>query len=148
MSDTKAVLYEKLAAVLRDHMVEEDGKLVRAIPYEHARQMSSGEIYSLFEFDHGIHKSIGGPDKHWNLTARFIPEHRIKTRTKDIPQIAKTKRIVKDHADFQRKILAKSGVASDVAETKTKPRSAWPKGRKLQSRGFPKKPNTRAARPA
>lgn len=139
MSDTKAVLYEKLAAVLRDHMVEEDGKLVRAIPYEHARQMSSGEIYSLFEFDHGIHDAIGGPYKHWNLTARFIPEHRIKTRTKDIPQIAKTKRITKEQAAFRQRMLAKSGVADDVEKTETKPKSAWPKGRKLQSRGFPKK---------
>jgi len=148
MSDTKEVLYEKLAAVLRDLMVEEDGKLVRAIPLEHAKQMTARELMSLFEWDHGIHKAIGGPDKHWNYTARLIPEHRIKTRKKDIPQIAKTKRIEKDHAEFQRKILAKSGVASDVSETQTKPRSAWPKGRKLQSRGFPKKQSARPARPA
>jgi len=148
MSDTKAVLYEKIAAVLRDLMVEEDGKLVRAIPYEHAKQMTAREVMSLFEWDHGIHKAIDGPDKHWNLTARMIMEHRFKTHKIDRPQIRKTDRLSEAHTEFQRKILAKSGAASDVAETETKPKSSWPKGRKLQSRGFQKKPNTRAARPA
>jgi len=140
-SETKDVLREKLAAVLRDLMVEVDGKLERAIPWEHARQMTAGEVLSLFHFDHNIYHVHNGPMKHWNLTARLIREHRVKTAQVDRPQIAKTGRINESHRAFQRKMLAKSGQAEpgDAPErAPAKSKSAWP-SRKLPTRPFPKK---------
>lgn len=125
--ETKAHLREKLAAVLRDLMVEVDGKLVRAIPYEDAKKMTADQVISLFQFDHGIHHAIDGEHIHWNYTARMIAEHRIKTSKIDRPQIDKTKRIVEEQDAFRARMLAKS--------TGEQSRPATPKA-KLQSRGF------------
>lgn len=138
-------LKTKLAAALRCMMVEEDGKLVPALSYDDAKFMSTEDVLSLFHFDHGIHHGIDGSDEHWNLTPRFIAEHRRKTAKIDKPMLAKAARIADKHADFQRKILAKSGHFSDV-ETGQKTgqkarqrRYQWPKGRKMQSRPFEKR---------
>lgn len=128
--ETKAQLREKLAAVLRDLMVEVDGKLVRAIPYEHAKQMSADQVISLFHFDHGIHHTIGGSAAHWNLTARFIKEHRAKTSEVDRPRIDKTKRIVEGQEAFRARMLAKTGVPIDASKNPAKSKA------KLESRGF------------
>jgi len=127
--ETKAQLREKLAAVLRDLMVEVDGKLVRAIPYAHAKQMSADQIISLYHFDHGIHHAIGGDAVHWNLTARLIKEHRTKTSEVDRPQIDKTKRIVEKQEAFRDRILAKTEVSTDP-DKNPKPTA------KIKSRGF------------
>ena len=121
---TNDQLKERLAAVLRDHMVEIDGKLERAIPYEHARQMTADQIIGLFHFDHGIQHAIGGPHVHWNLTPRLIAEHRRKTATADRPQIAKTQRIAAAHEVFQRRILAKREEDTDADRACAAARSA------------------------
>lgn len=130
-SQTKKELRERLAAVLRDLMVEVDGKLERAIPYEHAKLMTADEVISLFHFDHGIHHAIGGPHVHWNYTARMIMNHRGKTHRVDRPQIRKTGRIADAHEEFQRRVLAKSDPDQTIAESDTKKRK-WP-SRPLQN---------------
>jgi hypothetical protein len=92
-------------------------------------------VRGCWQFDHGIHHAIGGDAKHWNFTPRRILAHREKTHKVDRPQISKTDRITESQAEFQRKMLAKSG--REEAEPETKPK---PKG-KIQSRGFQKRPD-------
>lgn len=87
------------------------------IPYEHAKLMSADQICSLYHFDHyPIRKADGGPDEPWNLQPLMIAAHREKTDKKDKPELAKQARI--------------------RGETCNGPKKPWPKGRKLQSRGF------------
>jgi hypothetical protein len=122
---------EKLASALAHMMVEVDGKLERAIPYDDAKRMTSQEVCSLFQFDHGIHEAIDGPTEHWNLTPRLIAEHRRKTAKVDRPRIAKTGRNEEAHEAFRLKMLAKAGQsdASDVEEnhneTNAQDQVAW-----------------------
>jgi hypothetical protein len=118
-------LKTKLAAALRDRLVEKDGKLV---PYEALKRMTDDDVISKFEFDHDVHFAIGGACQHWNLTPRLKAEHRQKTAKQDIPQIAKTRRLEKATEEFRRKLLAKSGHPAETSDTKQK--------RKMQSRGF------------
>ena len=127
-------LREKLAAALSHMMVEVDGKLERAIPYDDAKRMTADEVLSVFQFDHGIHEAIDGPTEHWNLTPRFILPHRTKTHEVDRPQIRKTDRIEEDAAEFRRKMLAKSGQETEPTVSTTKPKT------KIKSRGFQKPP--------
>lgn len=129
-------LRQKLASALAHLMVEVDGKLERAIPHEDARKMTAEDIISLYNFDHNIFEAIGGPAEHWNLTPRFIAEHRRKTAKHDLPAIAKSDRLSADHVAFQRRILAKGEKSreSDAEIMTTKPR------KKIPSRPFQKKP--------
>lgn len=131
--ETKAQLREKLAAVLRDLMVDVDGKLERAIPYDDAKKMTADQVISLFNFDHGIHHAIGGQDVHWNYTARMIKQHREKTAKVDRPQIEKTKRIVKATREYE---AARNRMGDDLPEPTREPK---PKV-KMRSRGFGKAP--------
>lgn len=145
----KPTLSERYAAVILDLKFGNGESVVNR---EKAKHLTAGEIIEEFEsvlqFDHGIHVAIDGTNHPTNLTPRLTADHREKTNKIDIPQIAKTKRITKAQAEFQRKILAKAGLADDVEKTETKPASRWPQGRKLQSRGFPKKPSNRVGKPA
>ena len=125
-------LREKLAAALSHMMVDVDGKLERAIPYDDAKRMTADEVLSIFQFDHGIHEAIDGPTKHWNLTPRFILPHRAKTHEIDRPQIRKTDRISKKQEAFRQSVLAKTDPEVEAPATK--------RGPKLKSRGFQKKP--------
>lgn len=120
----------KLAATLLQMLRPNDaGQLVPVIPHEHARLMTADQIISLFHFDHyPLCKADGGPDEPWNLEPRPIREHREKTAKVDVPQMAKTRRVVKSHEDFRRRLLAK-----DAGEPREK--SRWPK-RPLRSRPF------------
>ena len=127
-------LREKLASALAHMMVEVDGKLERAIPYEDAKRMTADEVCSLFHFDHGIYETIGGPTEHWNLTPRMIAEHRRKTATTDIPAIRKSDRIEAAQAEYRSRILAKSSLDEGVEKTAPKPKS------RLRSRPFQKPP--------
>lgn len=145
MSDRAYIpMKEQLAAALRDMAVEEDGKLVRAIPYEVAKQMTADQIIGLFHRDHGILHKLKRIDLHWNLTFRFIPGHRLKSATVDVPALAKGRRISTKHEAFQRRVLAKAGQGdAEAATTDNSPdrrRQAmqsrpFPPGRKLQSGG-------------
>lgn len=128
-------LREKLASALAHMMVDVDGKLERAIPHEDAERMTADEVCSLFHFDHNVYETIGGETKHYNLTPRFIADHRRKTAKIDLPAIRKSDRVESAHAAFRSRILAKSSVADDSSETvASKPRQA------LRSRGFKKAP--------
>jgi hypothetical protein len=120
-------LKTKLAAALRDRLVEKDGQLV---PYEQLKRMTDDDVIAKFEFDHNVHFAIGGSCQHWNLTPRLKAEHRAKTATKDVPMIAKAKRIEASHEEFRRKMLSKTGEETAETDKKQKPT------RKLQGRGF------------
>lgn len=132
-------LRTKLAAVLRDLAVERNGRLERALSYEEAKALTDDQILSLFQWDHGIHHAIGGTIQHWNLTARFIAEHRAKTAKIDIPMLAKADRISDAHQEFRRKMLEKSGRQTGQEIGQPKRKKAWPQGQKLRSRPFQKK---------
>jgi len=99
----------------------------RLIPHEHAKAMSADQIISLFQFDHHpIRAEAGGPTEPWNLDPRLIPAHRIKSAKKDMPEIAKIRRLTKAEEDFRRRML--------TPKDQRKPhRSRWPK-RKIGSR--------------
>ena len=132
-------LKTKLAAALRCMMVEEGGKFVPALSYEEAKLMDEDAVLSLFHYDHGIHHAIGGEAEHWNLTPRFIAEHRHKTAKMDVPMLAKAVRLSDSHKEFQRKILTKAGIETGQETGQPKRKHQWPTGRKLQGRGFPKR---------
>ncbi len=118
------------AALLTIRRENENGELVPVIPYEESKTMTAKQIIARFALDHyPIRHADGGPSLPWNLFWRPIAEHDKKTREIDIPQLAKQKRI--------------------RGETKNGPRqkipsrpNAWPRGRKIPSRGFPKQIST------
>lgn len=136
----------KLAAALCQ-MVQpnDDGGFDRIIPHEHAKAMTADQVLAVFAWDHDpIPHAFGGPDEHWNLTPRPMPEHRTKTATRDVPAIAKAERIeagARAHGDV---MLAKAGIDASAPSTfREFERTAAgygsrPAGRKLQGRGFAK----------
>lgn len=100
MSRKKPTLTDMLAATLRELL---------EIPYEHAKVMSAEQIISLVQFDHIHHHALNKHepwvDDHWNLDPLLIGGHRIKTRTIDVPVIAKTKRITTEQEAFRKLLL-------------------------------------------
>lgn len=100
MSRKEPTLRDKLAATLRELL---------EIPYEHAKLMSADQIISLVQFDHIRHHALfkhePWVDEHWNLDPLLIGGHKIKTRTIDVPQIAKTKRISTEQEAFRKRLL-------------------------------------------
>jgi hypothetical protein len=114
-------LTDKLAAALRE---------LFQIPYEHAKLMSAEQVLSLVQWNH-IHyhadmKDDPDRDAHWNLEPMLIQTHRERTAKIDIPQIAKTKRISKQHEEFKRLMLT-------PRDERLERKSRWP------SRKFPKR---------
>ena len=84
-----------------------DGRWELIIPLAQAKMMTADQIIALFHFDHyPIPHSQGGPDEPWNLDPMLATLHREKTAKVDVPQIAKTKRITREHEEFQRRMLA------------------------------------------
>jgi hypothetical protein len=110
-------LTAKLAAALRE---------LFKIPYEHAESMSAEQIISLVQWQHIFPHALDGSDEHWNIEPLLIQQHREVTAKIDIPQIAKTKRISREHEEFQRRLLT----PRDEREPR---KSRWP------SRKFPKR---------
>ncbi len=104
-------LKTRLAATLCQMLrPNEKGELEPVIDFESAKNMTEDQVLSVFHFDHDpIPKHRDGPDEHWNLVPRPIPEHRVKTQTKDVPEAAKDKRITADNEAFRRRMLAKAG---------------------------------------
>lgn len=98
-----------------------------SIPYEHAKLMTSHQIISLFQFDHGILHAFEPIDEAWNLTPRLIVAHREKSK-RDKAITSKAARIDKANAAHAT-ALAKIEPAA--------PRSVRPK-RPIPSRPFPK----------
>lgn len=120
----KISLKTKLASTICTLMrVDENGQLVRIIPQNEAERLSEDEILSRVDWDHDpIPKSQGGPDTHWNLTPLLRADHRAKTAKRDIPQIAKTKRITRKHEEFRRRLMAKG---EDPGADEQKPKRKW-----------------------
>lgn len=131
-------LREQLAAALRDMMVPDGrGGWERAIPWEHARQMTSDQVLALFQRDHcPIRHEMGGPNVHWNCQWLFKGDHGRKTAKKDQPEIAKSKRIRKKEEEFRDRLLARNPIAGDgvALAGRTASRSTG----KIKSRGFQK----------
>jgi hypothetical protein len=95
------------AALLQMRRATPDGRWELIIPHSQAFRMTADEIIALFHFDHyPVPHSQGGPDEPWNLDPVMVAEHQKKTAKRDIPQIAKTKRISREHEEFQRRMLA------------------------------------------
>lgn len=116
-----------------------------ALPHEKAKTMTADEMIGLVDFDHypvahAIARDLGWTPKEYNHPSNLVPrkpaDHDVKTNTVDIPQIAKTKRLSKEHEDFQRRILAKAGQADESSVEETKPK----RKATLRSRGFQKAP--------
>lgn len=76
------------------------------LTHDEAKALSEDQVLSLVVWDHDpIPHAHDGEDVHYNLVPRLIPGHREKTAKQDIPQIAKTARIKKEHEEFQRRLL-------------------------------------------
>ena len=98
---------------------------VPIISREEAKAMTPREIIREFDrrihWHHNIERAIGGTMHPTNLEPLPPDEH------KQIPstsRVAKAERITKEHEDFQRRILAKSGQADPVARPESKIRNA------------------------
>lgn len=128
MTDRAPNMTEKLAAAL---LALRDDSGERLIPHSDAKLMSASQIISLFHFDHyPIRRADGGSCHPSNLTPRPIIEHREKTATKDQPEMAKDRAIARSQEEFRRRVLERP------CGQKRQPTGNFPKGRKLQSRGF------------
>lgn len=114
-------LTTKLAAALRDLL---------KIPYEHAKAMSAEQILSLVQWQHIVPHALDGSDEHWNLEPLLIGAHREITAKVDIPRIAKTKRVEREHEDFVRRMLT-------PRDERPERKSRW------GSRGWPKRKMSR-----
>lgn len=95
MSRKAISLKTKLASALLQMLRPDDsGNLVRIIPHEEAKALTADQIISRFDFHHyPIPHAHGGPDEPWNLDPVLRPDHQRITAKRDIPMIAKTKRI-------------------------------------------------------
>jgi hypothetical protein len=121
-----------LRALAETMRVEKDGQLVPVITHAQAKRMTEDEIEAMFQWDHNVHHAIGGSIQHWNLTPMLVAQHAVKTAKRDLPQIAKTKRLEKAQIEFRRKIAAKTSTGTPETD-KTGIKKPT---RKMQSRGF------------
>lgn len=101
-----------------------------AIPHEHQLLMHQDHVLSLVHWDHyPVPKALGGSDRFSNLRALLVATHRVITAKRDVPTIAKVKRLARANDDSVNRLLAKQpGVP--IARN-----GRWP-SRKMQSRGF------------
>ena len=95
-------------------------------PHEHAKKMGADQILSHVQWHHSEYHAQDGSDEHWNIEPMLIQAHRERTAKIDIPQIAKTKRLAKEHEEFRRRMLL-------PRDERPPQRSRWP------SRPFPKR---------
>ena len=102
-----------------------------------AKTMTAQQIVDCFKKltneAHVVPHAIGGSAHPSNMTIMETEQHLKETRTIDIPQIAQTKRIEKQHAAFRARILAKTD--GDVQKIDVR------KGKKWPSRPFAKRPD-------
>lgn len=117
----------KLVATLCQMRHEVNGRWELILNHAEAKALSEDQILSLFQWDHGVvPHAENGEDVHWNIEPMLIEPHRIKTRTIDIPGIAKRKRVSKAHEEFRARMLT--------------PRDERPaRTSRLQSRPFPRR---------
>jgi hypothetical protein len=126
------------------------------IPYEHQCLMSEEQVLSLVDWHHDPiphGPPFNGCDSFFNLDAIAIMAHRKETAEKTVPTIARikkglTKREQKAQeraAQLQKNMnnlwetVQADVLNKDIKYPSTKPKFKWPKGRKIQSRGFQKK---------
>lgn len=116
------------------------------VPHEIACTLDRRRILSLVQWDHwpvpvAIAKDLNWEPAAYNHPSNLMPliaeKHAIKTAKHDVPQIAKADRIREAHEEFRRRILAKSGTATDQPDHDRK-LSRWGT-RKMQSRPFQKR---------
>lgn len=70
------------------------------IPLEHQKLMTVDQVLSLVHGDHyPIRYEAGGPTQFWNCTVLALMAHREKTAKKDIPEIAKGKRLRRSESE-------------------------------------------------
>lgn len=124
MTRTAPTLREKLAAALLQ---------LNPGLREWAKTQTADAIIRLFDCDHyPIPVAHDGTNHPTNLEMRIREDHHVKTRTVDVPRIAKGKRLTDAHVAFQAKILAKLGQGPSDARPG---RGKWP-SRPMQSRKF------------
>ena len=91
--------------------------------------MTAKDLAGLIHIDHdpvpyALARDLGWTEEQVhhprNLTFRIKAGHQVKTRTKDIPELAKTKRIHEDAEAFRAKILAKTSQADAPPQNKRK----------------------------
>jgi hypothetical protein len=122
------------------------------IPYEHQCLMTEEQVLSLGDWHHDPiphGPPFNGCDSFHNLDAISILAHRKETAKKTTPTIAKIKRgLTKREQKAQERAMKAITVHEPGDEflgkftssrTGSKPKFQWPKGRKIQSRGFQKK---------
>jgi hypothetical protein len=85
-------------------------------------QLVHGRVWlALFQCDHyPICADAEGPAPPWNLVPRLIRAHRRKTAKRDLPEVAKIRRVTSAEAEFGARLLAK-----DRGEPRRE--SRWPK---------------------
>lgn len=75
---------------------------------EWAKLKSAADIIAIFDADHfPVPVALGGTNHPTNLEMRLRHEHRTKTAKKDIPAIAKAKRLTRKQEEFRARMLAK-----------------------------------------
>ncbi|HLH92111.1 MAG TPA: hypothetical protein VKX28_27065 [Xanthobacteraceae bacterium] len=116
-------LREKLAAALSLLLPQELRDELRAA------KVPAKSVISMFHQDHNILFALDGADKWWNLTPLLKDPHRQKSR-RDTSIVAKVRRLTPEQEEFQRKVLARP------CGQHREPTGNWPRGRRLQSRGF------------
>ena len=99
------------------------------------RRAAAKEVIGLFDQDHVVLHALGGPDRWWNFTPLLRAPHREKSR-RDTSIVAKTRRLNAEQEDFRRNLLKPRGRGHV-----TRDKGRWPQGRKIQSRGFERRPS-------
>jgi len=103
---------EREATIIVNHVKRGNGEPV--IDREWAKDKTPQEIIERFnklgEWDHEVvPKALGGTEHPTNMNYKVTPEHLEKTK-RDIPEIAKTKRIERKHKKHKAHVAAaKSG---------------------------------------
>lgn len=109
-------MHEKLAsALLHIRRGIGDDWLVKG----ELRNASAKEICAAMDWDHIRRWAEGGSNHPQNLQPLPRAEHRAKSR-KDTTEVAKGKRFGAAQEQFQRRLLAKAGLAEPVAKPKRK----------------------------
>jgi hypothetical protein len=107
------ISFERRLAAALCHLLRPTGDparpLERIISHDEAKKMTPRQIIARFELAHNVPHAIGGSIHPANLEYKPKAQHRHETRTKDVPQIAKGKRLEKEQEDFRRRMLAKAG---------------------------------------
>ncbi len=121
---------DKLAAMILLHL---------GIPHEVAKTLPANAILALVEWDHfpvrvETARELGWSDDEINHPSNLQPlidaDHALKTAKKDMPEIAKSRRLTGAQEAFRRKMLAKGGQDAPA------PAVTRPKCKTLRGAGF------------